>query len=241
VNVSAAIFFFGAPQQAIGQVLERQSNTRAIRCNVVAVVADAKFWTLAQDPPSTVYRPSRQTPPGPRAYMVRGESQQELERAMSTVIGPLIPDAPMPQATALGELMLRTIALERAIGWLSASLATLSLLLTCLSLFGQVTWSVTRRMYEFGVRVAIGATTGNIVHLIVKRVTRTVVSGIAIGIVGSWMASTIVRAFLHKTDPLAVPLLAGAALLVALTAVLATLGPARRAALVDPAVAQRAQ
>lgn len=96
-------------------------------------------------------------------------------------------------------------------------------------------------MSEFGIRVAIGATTRNIVHLIVNRLTRTVVGGIAIGVLGSWPASAIISAFLYKTDPLAVPLLAGAALLVVLTALLAVLGPTHRAASVDPAVALRAQ
>jgi predicted permease len=239
VNVSAATFFLGAASSAIGRQLERISSERTMRCEIVAVVADARFWTLAQEPPRTVYRPSRQVAAGARAYVVRGEDARQLERALRAVIEPLIPNAPVPQPTGLDDLTRHTIALETAVGWLSACLAMLALLLTCLSLFGQVTWSVTQRMREFGIRAAIGATRGGIVNLVARRLGRTVAWGIVLGLAGSWFASRVINAFLYKTDPLSAPLVGSAVLIVTLTAALAALGPTHRAASVDPAAVLR--
>jgi predicted permease len=239
VNASAATFFFGAANAALGQRLERVSNSGSMRCTIVAVVADAKFWSAAQDPPRTVYRPSHQVPAGARAYIVRGENRAQLDRALRTVIEPLLRDAPMAPTVTMNELTLRTIALERAVGWLSACLAALALLLTCLSLFGQVTWSVTQRTREFGIRLAIGATRAGIVNLVASHLGRTVTIGVGIGLAGSWLTSNLVDAFLYKTNPVAVPLLGGATLIVVVTAILAAVGPTRRAACVDPAVILR--
>jgi putative ABC transport system permease protein len=117
----------------------------------------------------------------------------------------------------------------------------LGLVIAAVGIYGVMAYVVSQRTREIGVRMALGATPGNVVGMVLKNATLLVAVGLAVGSVGAWYLSSAAKAFLFRleaTDPRAF-----AAAIVSLTAaaLIASAIPARRAASVDPMVALRSE
>lgn len=122
-------------------------------------------------------------------------------------------------------------------GWFSV----LALLVAAVGLHGVVAYSVTQRLHELGIRAALGASAGNIVRLVVGQSVRSVVVGVAVGLLIAVYVSRFVEPLLFR-QPAIDPLVYGSvAMVMVLVAVLASALPARRATKVDPASALRAE
>jgi len=117
--------------------------------------------------------------------------------------------------------------------------AVLALTLAIVGVFGVLAYSVQQRVREFGVRIALGATTGNVLRLVFAGTVRMLASGIVLGFVCAALLARPITSFLFGVTPLDTMTFAGVATLIAITAVCATLIPAWRAACVDPIVVLR--
>ena len=108
------------------------------------------------------------------------------------------------------------------------------LLLTLIGVFGMTAYAVARRTQEIGVRMAFGATAGNVIRAMVADAAWPVAIGIAAGVAGSWYATQLISTFLYEMTPTDPPTFAAAATMLAVAAFVAVWIPARRAARIDP-------
>ena len=122
-----------------------------------------------------------------------------------------------------------------------AAFAGLALLLALVGVFGLLWSSVQQRSREFGMRIALGATAGNVLALVLLSATRVLAAGAVIGLVAAVALARSISTFLYGVQPLDPVTFGSVAVVLALTAAIATAAPALRAARVDPVVTLRGE
>jgi ABC-type antimicrobial peptide transport system permease subunit len=153
----------------------------------------------------------------------------------------LNPNAPVSEVRTMKSLVTDSTQQSRSMTWLFACFAGVALLLAAIGAYGVVSYSVAQRTFEIGIRMALGATKGNIFAMVLRQSLRLVLAGLAIGIAASLALARMLSSFLYgvtTVDP--TTYLAVCGLLVGI-ALIAGFIPARRAARVDPLAALRAE
>ncbi|HVR42349.1 MAG TPA: ABC transporter permease [Thermoanaerobaculia bacterium] len=189
------------------------------------------YVPLAQDTAGDVFlmvRPSRGSAT-PLAPSVR-EAIATIDREQ--IVG-------VRDVRTLDEIVWEATARHRMRAALVTAFAGLALLLAMIGVFGVIAYSVQQRVRDFGVRRALGATTGDLVRLVASSAARLVGTGAIIGLAVSAVVGRLLSSMLFGVAPLDLVTFAGVAAVIAVTAVVSTAGPAWRATLVDPAVALR--
>jgi ABC-type antimicrobial peptide transport system permease subunit len=134
-----------------------------------------------------------------------------------------------------------TAYLHRSSAWLVGGFASMALLLAVVGLYGVIAYSVNQRTREIGVRMALGAQRGSVCQLIMKEAGWVAGAGIAVGLLGSIGAATLIRGLLFGVRSWDAATLIAVSGVLAISALLASYAPARRAAKVDPMVALRCE
>ena len=190
-----------------------------------------------------IYHTFEGTPPW-QVLVVRAKDGVEpasLAPLLQGIMTSLDPLSPLREVSTTEFQLARTIARPRFTMVLLATFAGLALLLSAVGLYGVISYTVTERTREIGIRLALGARPQGIFGLVVRQGLGVTLLGVAVGTVGALAGGTALAGMLYEVgarDPLT---LAAVALLVTLTAVLALLVPARRATRVDPAWAMRSE
>jgi ABC-type antimicrobial peptide transport system permease subunit len=130
---------------------------------------------------------------------------------------------------------------ERIFANLSGGFGALALVLACIGIYGMMAYEVASRTGEIGIRMALGAQTGQVVGMVLGQVWWMAAFGAALGTGSALWLATLVRAMLYGLSPVDPITLAGAAALLTLVALVGGCGPALRAARVDPAQALRSE
>jgi putative ABC transport system permease protein len=162
-----------------------------------------------------------------------------LTSAIRNAVLEIDKDQPISQVQPMTQIVASAVSSQKFATWLLAIFATVALLLAALGLYGVMAYSVTQRTHEIGIRIALGAAQRDVLQLIVGHGMRLTLVGVAIGLVGSFVVTRLMKSLLYgvsAADPLTY---GGVALLLALVALVACLIPARRAMKVDPMVALR--
>ncbi|HXR97263.1 MAG TPA: ADOP family duplicated permease [Terriglobales bacterium] len=214
-------------------------------CVVIGVARDLRY-ELAKPAPPTMYFDMAQDPGLAARFVLvaRGDVASVEAAARAVVAGMPSTGAQAPYMLEFETLragMWQALAEPRLQGWLAGMLAGLALLLAAIGILGVTSYSVGLRTREFGVRLALGATRGQVLRLVTAGSARWTLLGIAFGLAGGALAAQALAtrlAGLSPWDP--VTMIAAPALLLTV-ALLASLGPARRATRVDPATALRAE
>ncbi len=209
---------------------------------IVGVVGDVRHSGLDATPQPEMFVPFVQLPLGEMHIIARTRATIEsAAAAIRAEVLALDPQLPVSAATGIDELIATTVAPSRFNMILLVALACSAALLAAVGIYGVVSYSVTRRTGEIGVRVALGASGQDAVMLIVKQILSVTAIGIVIGIVLALGFSRFIAGMLYgvtPTDPLTYIAVAGGLIGVA---VLASTIPATRASRVDPVVALRQQ
>jgi putative ABC transport system permease protein len=174
------------------------------------------------------------------SFVVRTASDPAaVARAIPQVVHSLDANQPVAEVRTMDEVLLRSVAPQRFQMLLLALFAAIALVLATVGIYGLISYSVTQRTNEIGDRVALGATRGDVLRLILSQGGAIVVRGLLLGLAGALALTRTISGLLFRVQP-ADPLTFGAvALLLTLVALLALAGPARRASRIDPLRALR--
>jgi predicted permease len=208
---------------------------------VVGVVGDVRLYGLHQETIPQVFFPLSQSNGLPGRFIVRSLGDlATVAQMLRADIHAVDPDMPIKNFTTLGELRNRYLETPKVTAWLLTIFATLALAVTISGLSGVIAISVSHRLREFGVRMALGASRPQILTQVIGQGVRLVAAGLVIGIAGSLAATKVLSAYLfatESTDPVTLGLVALALLV---TGIVSCVGPAWRATSADPLEALRA-
>ena len=209
---------------------------------VVGVVKDAKYQTLREEPLATAYFPLTQMPEraGQSFEMRTAVPPASLTAEVRDAVAAVNKDISLEFHT-LAQQVDDSLVQERLLALLSSFFGALALLLAMIGLYGALSYTVSQRQKEFGVRMALGARPGSILALVVRDVARIVAAGVVAGMGISLVATRVLQKLLFEVSPRDAFTLAAAATLLSCVALLAGYLPARRATRVDPLVVLRTE
>jgi putative ABC transport system permease protein len=210
---------------------------------IVGVVGDVHFG-LGTDPQAEMYLPYRQAdlllPVFQLSVVMRTAGDPSLETsALRSALAEIDPNQPLVKVRTMEENMATTVAQPRFRTWLIGILAMLALVLAAVGVYGVMSYTVTQRTSEIGVRVALGAQPRDVFRIIVGQGLRLALFGVGVGLVAALVLTRLLQSFLFGIsayDPLT---FIAVSLLLTLVAVAASYFPARRATRVDPMIALR--
>jgi putative ABC transport system permease protein len=193
-------------------------------------------------PAGQVYVPYRQDPWTAVSLVVRtGADPSSLAGALREDLRALDPTLPLHSVFTLDEVRSRAIWVPRLWSRMLAAVAAFALLLAGLGVYGVVSYAVSQRTHELGVRIAIGASRGNVLSLVLGHGLRLALGAATAGLVGAVALSGALSGLLYGVDPLDPVILFGSASLLTLVALAASYGPAWRATRLDPLAALRSE
>jgi putative ABC transport system permease protein len=216
---------------------------------IVGVVGDVKQSTLDEELSPSVYQPVLQQDTGQivgmyrgMAYVVRARiAPASLAASIRTAVRGVDPKLVVLNVRPMDTLVGQTIASRKFNAMLLGLFAALALALAATGVYGVLQYSVIQRKREMGIRIAIGATSSDMIRLIVGQAVSLAVIGVTIGVAGAFALTRVIRALLFNTDPLDGLTFAASAAVLLLIAGVSSYLPARRALRIDPTIAMRGE
>lgn len=224
---------------AVGKHVSLWKGQSNLDAEVVGVVGDSRERGPASGPTSTVYLPY-----GAQAltteFVVHTRSHPlALAASVRSIVASLDPNLPVADMRSFEEVMQRSVAPQRFDAILLGVFSGLALLLATIGMYGVLSYSMSRRTSEIGLRMALGASRASILRLTLGQGLRPALLGIAMGAGGAWWLSRYMTSLLFRVKPFDALTYAAVVALLVVTAVIACYLPCRRAIRTDPAAALR--
>jgi ABC-type antimicrobial peptide transport system permease subunit len=235
INQTMARRYFpeGSP---IGQTIVNPHG----RSVVVGVVADVRNQGLDREPKKQVYLPLRQSPTAGMAVVARTETEPlAFANAVRDAVWSVDAQQPIYDLSTMDQILARAVFLPRMSATLIALFAGAALLLAGLGIYGVLSYAVSQRTRELGLRMALGASRGRTLGLVIRNSLGMLTVGVAIGVIVAVMLARSMGRILYGISPFDVPAFSIAAFVLVAAGLFATWLPARRATRVDPMVALR--
>jgi putative ABC transport system permease protein len=240
VNESMANKFFGSPRDAVGKTFRQGWNEISSPIQIVGVVKDTKYLSLREEKVAIAYYPLSQLPPmrwanfllranGPAASLIPG---------VKAAVDEVNHDITL-QFRTLSVQLDESLGRERLLATLTGFFGALALALAVIGLYGVMSYNVARRRNEIGIRMALGAEQARVLRMVLGEVAILIVAGLALGLAVAVSSTRLLASFLYRLQPNDPTTLVTACVVLAVSAVLAGLLPARRAANLDPMRALR--
>jgi len=233
INEALARRYF-ANESPLGKRLAFDSTWREI----VGVVRDVKYSGLEEEAGPEFYMPMAQVPPVFMTLVVRANGDPApMASAIRAQVRAEDKDQPVSNIRTMEQLLANSIASRRFNMLLLSVFALAGLTLACLGLYGALSYTVTQRTREIGIRMALGAQTNDVLNMLLAQGMKLALAGLLIGLAGALALTRLLKTLLFgvsATDPI---IFLQIALLLAFVALLACWIPARRAMKIDPLMA----
>jgi len=211
---------------------------------VIGVIADIQESQLDAGPRAAIYRPFNQAPDNGFVVIARtAQDERALLPEMASMLHSIDPGLAVFDPMTLDQKIHDgpSTYLHRSSAWLVSGFAAMALLLGAVGLYGAISYSVSQRTREIGVRMALGAGRANVSRMVMSEAGRLIVLGILGGLAAALPAALLMRRLLFGVRAWDVPTFIGVAAVLACVTLLASYMPARRAASLSPAEALRAE
>jgi putative ABC transport system permease protein len=209
---------------------------------IVGVVGDVRHQGLAQEPRPEIYVPYRQEPVSLVALAVRTSPPPEaMAAAVKGAVWAVDPEQPVLGVMGLDRLASESVALRRVSMVVLVTFAGIALALAAVGLYGVISFSVTRRTREIGVRMALGARRQQILAMVLRQGLTVTLAGVAFGVAAALALTRVMGSLLYGVSPTDAASLGAVVALLVTVAAASSYAPARRATRVDPAVALRGE
>lgn len=237
VNQEFARQVFGSMEKAIGGHYKHRDGTRI---EVVGVAEDGKYGSLTEDPQAAVFFPILQSPSSRTWLVVRSnrDPRQLTAAALNRSMRAL--DAGLPFTIRTWDKELDSVLFPARVATVSLGvLGGLGAMLAVTGIFGMAAYSVSKRLREFGIRIALGARREEVLRAALGRTFRLLAFGSAAGLLLGMAAGKVLSSIVYQATPRDPMVLAGVLLIMLLVGLLAAWIPARRALATDPSILLR--
>ncbi len=227
---------------AIGQrVLHRDADDREVAIEIVGVAADAKYRYISDGPRPFIYVPMTQRPMGDVTFYLRHRPGQSPSGAVRAALADVEPTVPPMFVQTFEEAVAVGLTPQRLTAWVAGSVGSVGLLLAAFGLYGLMAFLVAARSRDLAIRLALGATPGEVQQLVVRQAVVLGALGAAIGLLLATGIGTVLESLLVGVAVVDLPSYAGAVALFLVVLTAASWLPARRAAATNPCAALRAE
>ena len=244
INESMAKQYFGGKDPIGGRIQTGDPDPRSPWETIVGIVGDVKYSGLDSGPQPTIYVPYNENAWvgwSREMYLVvrsSGNAQPivpAIRRELASMDGTL----PLARVRTMDELLDESLMQQRFRTCLISGFAALALLLSAIGIYALISYSVSQRTREIGVRVALGAQPSNVLGMVVKEGLKLLLLGLLLGWIGALGATRVMRSLLYSTSTTDALSFVATSITLIVVALLACYIPARRATKVDPMVALR--
>lgn len=210
---------------------------------IIGIVADVRTWDLADEIRPEVYFPYTQNP-SPRyqqlAAVIRTTKDPlSMARSLQQAVWSLDPNLPVTKIRTMEDVVDASLGDRFVHSFLLGGLAFLGLVLSVIGIYGVISYNITQRFQEFGIRLALGARPGGIMGMVTMQGLKLAILGLVIGITGALLLSQVLTGLLFGITPSDPATLISVSVSLILVSVAACILPAIRASRVDPIVALR--
>jgi predicted permease len=217
------------------------NTTVDARGEIVGIVADVRQRRLNETAPPAVYVGWGTLPINDISFIMRTSNEsQTIGAAIRERVRAVDPDMPIYDLRTMDDVVSDSVSQPRFYMMLLSAFAGLALLLAALGIYGVISYSVSQRTRELGIRIALGATRERVVRLVLGQGVALTVVGVGLGLVGAYWLVSLLTSLLFDVGPTDGVTFAAVASVLIGVASLASYVPARRAARVDPVIAMRA-
>lgn len=225
-------------QNAVGQMVTQDGGRR-----VIGVVGDVHHGGAERSGGSEMYIPMRQTGDYPAMELVVRTSlpPDTLAASIRTVLRPIDPNLPVREFQTLQGLVDKVVSPRRFLVILLTGFAAFALLLASLGIYALISYSVSQRTKEIGIRIALGAGSWRVRRGVLTKTLQLALTGVALGTLGSFALSKWIESLLFGTTPTNPVVFFGVSLLLCVVALMAAYVPARRASRIEPLRALRTE
>jgi predicted permease len=238
INQEFARRIFGSVTNAVGRYYKMRDGTRI---QVVGIVEDGKYTSFTEDPKPVMFLPFLQSPSSPTWLVVRSNrDSQQLATAIRSTLRGLDAGLPFYVRTWNEELNSGTALFGSRMATVSLGvLGVMGAMLSVTGIFGMAAYSVSKRLRELGIRMALGAQRKELLQAALGRAFRLLAFGSAAGLLLGILATRVLAVIVYQATPRDPLVLTGVVLAMALVGLLATWVPARRVLSVDPLILLR--